>query len=142
MKQGIILGVAVVVVVALGVGIYFLLPSTPSQPKAVSNPAATATATTSVSGGESDNAAYFSQDAKVMFFYSDTCHWCQQQVAVLNEIAKDGYKLKPMNVGTNQDYWKTYNISGTPTFVAPDGDTKVGYQADKAALEAWLDKYK
>lgn len=138
MKQGLIIGIAVIIIVAAGVGIYFLMPSGPSQPQA----AGTTAASTSVSGGENESAAYFSQDAKVMFFYSDTCHWCQQQVAILNEIAKDGYRLKPMNVGTHQDYWKTYNISGTPTFVAPGGDTKVGYQADKAALEAWLDKYK
>ena len=126
MKQGLIIGAAIILLLAAGVGVYFLLPSGPNQPKAVGT----------------QNASYFSESAKVMYFYSDSCSWCIKQKAILEEIAKEGYRVKPMDVGTNQEYWKTYEISGTPTFIAPDGEKKVGYQGDAAALKTWLDKYK
>lgn len=84
---------------------------------------------------------YYSDDAKVMEFYSDYCSWCQKEKQVLAELAPSGYKVKSMNVGTNTDLWKQYNIEGTPTFIAPDGTRLVGYQ-DKEALKAFLDKYK
>lgn len=88
-----------------------------------------------------DTAEYFSEEAKVMFFYSDYCGWCTKQKEVLKELTSEGYKVKPMNVGKNQDLWKQYNIEGTPTFIAPDGTKLVGYQ-DKDKLKAFLDKYK
>jgi protein-disulfide isomerase len=89
----------------------------------------------------STNAEYYSQDAKVMEFYSEYCGWCVKQKDVLASLAKQGYKVKPMDVGAHQDYWQQYGISGTPTFVGPDGQKVVGYQ-DEAALKAFLDKYK
>jgi len=84
---------------------------------------------------------YFDDSAKVMFFYSDYCGWCQKQKEVLKSIAIDGYKVKPMDVGEYPDYWQLYNIEGTPTFVAPDGKRMVGYQKAEE-LKAFLDLYK
>ena len=89
----------------------------------------------------SDTAAYFSDDAKVMMFYSDYCSWCTKEKEVLAEIAKDGYKVKPMNVGKDQSLWQKYSIDGTPAFIAPDGTKLVGYQ-DKDKMKNFLDKYK
>lgn len=100
-------------------------------------------ATPTVAGAETDNSdtPYFSQDAKVMLFYSEYCSWCIKEKEVLKELSKDGYKVKPMDVGKNQSYWTDYQINGTPTFIAPDGTRAVGYQ-DKEKLKAFLDKYK
>lgn len=85
--------------------------------------------------------AYFDENAKVMFFYSDYCGWCQKEKLVLEELAQDGYKVKPMDVGKNEDFWQKYNIEGTPTFVAPDGQRLVGY-TEKEELKKFLDRYK
>lgn len=87
------------------------------------------------------NEDYFSQDAKVMYFYSDYCSWCKKQKDILASISKDGYKVKPMNVGVQTDLWEKYQIKGTPTFIAANGDRLEGYQdADK--LKPWLDQHK
>lgn len=90
---------------------------------------------------ESTDQPYFSQDAKVMLFYSEYCSWCIKQKDVLKELVPDGYRVKPMDVGKNQNYWQEYQITGTPTLIAPDGTKLVGYQ-DKEKLKEFLDKYK
>lgn len=87
------------------------------------------------------NEEYFSQDAKVMLFYSEYCSWCKKQKEVLQELAPQGYRVKPMDVGKNSDLWQQYNIEGTPTFIAPNGTRVVGYQT-KEKLKEFLDKYK
>ncbi|MBM2820440.1 MAG: hypothetical protein HW405_200 [Candidatus Berkelbacteria bacterium] len=85
---------------------------------------------------------FFAEDAKVMYFYSDFCHWCQKEKdEVLPGLGKDGYRVKSMNVGQNPDLGKQYNISGTPTFVASNGDRLVGFQ-ETAALKTFLDQHK
>lgn len=90
----------------------------------------------------SQNKEFFDQNAKVMFFYSDLCHWCQkEETEVLPDLGKEGYRVKPMDVGTSPDLWKQYNIEGTPTFIAGNGDRLVGFQ-DKDTLKKWLDQHK
>jgi len=46
-----------------------------------------------------------------------------------------------MNVGENPDLWKQYNIEGTPTFIAANGERLVSFQK-KDALKSWLDQHK
>jgi hypothetical protein len=88
------------------------------------------------------NKEFFDQNAKVMFFYSDLCHWCQkEETDVLPDLGKAGYRLKPMDVGANPDLWQQYKIEGTPTFIAANGDKLVGFQ-DKDTLQKWLDAHK
>jgi len=88
---------------------------------------------------------YFSESASVMYFYQDTCSWCIKEKDVLNKLADEGYRVKPMNIGTNhqenQGYWQQYNISGTPAFIASNGDRLEGYH-DYDSLKAWLDQHK
>lgn len=91
--------------------------------------------------GVTTSVTYFSDTAKVMYFYSDSCHWCQKQKEVLQELAKDGYQVKPMDLGKNQDLAKQYNVSGTPTFIVEGGERVEGYQT-KDQLKPLLDKYK
>jgi len=98
------------------------------------------TSSPQVSGATSE-AAYFDDNASVMFFYSDYCGHCVAQKADLEKMAPEGYRVKPMNVGEHQDYWQQYNIEGTPTFVAKNGDRLVGHR-DITELKAWLDQHK
>ncbi|MFA6423030.1 MAG: thioredoxin family protein [Patescibacteria group bacterium] len=83
-------------------------------------------------------ADYFDDSSPVMFFYSESCGWCTKEKTVLAELAKEGYRVKPMDVGKNQNYWQDYNISGTPTFIGKDGQKETGYK-EKDALKSWLD---
>lgn len=90
-------------------------------------------------------ADYYDENAPVMEFYQDTCSWCIKEKSVLEQLGAQGYKVKPMNIGPNypdhQSWWKDYNVSGTPTFVAKNGDKLEGYQNyDK--LKAFLDLHK
>ncbi len=92
--------------------------------------------------GEQNSSDYFSADAKVMYFYSDFCHWCQKEKdEVLSKLGPEGYQVKPMNVGEKPDLGQQYNISGTPTFIAANGERLVGFQTIDQ-LKPWLDQHK
>ncbi len=84
---------------------------------------------------------YFAEDAKVMYFYTDTCHWCEKEKEVLNELAKEDFRVKGMNLGEKSELAKEYNVSGTPTFISENGDRLEGYQTiDK--LKPWLEEHR
>lgn len=86
------------------------------------------------------NAPAFASDASpVMYFYSDNCQFCLKQKPILEELAKDGYRVKLMDVRTNPNYWQKYQVTGTPTFLAKDGERLSGLQ-DKETLRAFLDQ--
>lgn len=92
--------------------------------------------------GTSSDQSYFAEDAKVSYFYSDFCHWCKKESdEVLKPLAQEGYKVKPMNIGEKPEYGQQFNVTGTPTFIASNGDRLVGFQA-KDALKAFLDAHK
>lgn len=92
--------------------------------------------------GESTSDSYFSEDAPVMFFYSEKCSWCQKEkTEVLSKLGPLGYKVKPMDVAVSPNLWKDYSISGTPTFIAKNGDKLEGFQTEDV-LKKWLDQHK
>lgn len=92
-----------------------------------------------VSGVTTDN--YFADDAKVMYFYSDGCSWCIKEKEVLGKLGAEGYRVKSMNVGNDPSLWETYKVSGTPTFIAENGDRLEGYQTEDK-LKPFLDAHK
>ena len=94
------------------------------------------------STGFFENQTYFSEDAKVMFFYSNFCGPCQREKTdVLPILGEQGYRVKPMNVGEKPELGAGYNIEGTPTFIAANGDRLTGYQ-ELPVLKSWLDVHK
>lgn len=98
-----------------------------------------------VSGESTEIQAYFDENATVMYFYQDTCSWCIKEKDVLTKLGAEGYRVKPMNIGANQPdnqgFWQQYNISGTPAFIAKNGDRLEGY-SDYNKLKPWLDQHK
>lgn len=90
---------------------------------------------------EKEEAVYFDDNAKVMYFYSDYCSWCLKEKEVLTKLGGEGYRVKPMDVGKNPEYWEQYKISGTPSFIAASGEILVGYK-EYDELRAWLDANK
>ena len=130
--------VSLIVVVGLGLFGYFRL----SKKEVSLSPEPSS----EVAGVQEENSppagdSYFAEDAKVMYFYSEACHWCLEEKKVLEELGKEGYKVKPMNVGEKPELWKQYNVSGTPTFIASNGERLPGYQK-KEPLKKWLDEHK
>ena len=91
--------------------------------------------------GKEELVDYFDETAKVMYFYSDNCSWCSKQEEVLIELAKEGYRVRPMDVGTDPQLFEKYNIQGTPTFISDNGEQLVGFR-EKAELKTWLDEHK
>lgn len=129
--------IGLILVVGLGLIGYLKL----SKKSIIANPQPSTAEIAGQSTADS-NTAYFNNDAKVMFFYSDFCHWCQKEKdEVLPEIGKAGLSVKPMNVGENPALGAQYNISGTPTFVASNGDRLVGFQTIDQ-LKPFLDQHK
>jgi hypothetical protein len=135
MSQKLILGIIVAVVVIGGLGYWGYRVNT-----SISGGAGP-----QVSGATDETPIYFSDSAQVMYFYQDTCTWCIKEKDVLNQLGAQGYRVKPMNIGSNhpenQSFWKDYNISGTPTFVANNKDHLDGYQ-NIDTLKAFLDQHK
>lgn len=128
--------IALIFVVGLGLVGYLKL----SKKEVVANPLPSIE-NQQVAGATADQ-SFFSQDAKVMFFYSDYCHWCQkEETEVLTPLAKEGYSVKPMNIGENPAFGQQYNVTGTPTFIAQNGDHLVGFQTQDV-LKNWLDQHK
>lgn len=87
-------------------------------------------------------AASFASDASpVMYFYRDDCKYCIQQKPILEELSKEGFRVKLMDVGRNPALWKQYGITGTPTFVNSKNpqDRLTGLQP-KDTLRVWLEK--
>ncbi len=76
----------------------------------------------------------------VYYFYSEACHYCQQEKPIVERLINESYNIIWMDVGIHPDYWQTYGIQGTPTFIASNGEKKVGLtQYDE--LKAWLDQH-
>ena len=74
-----------------------------------------------------------------MYFYADTCHWCQQEKPIVEELEKEGVKFKKMNVGENRDLITQYNVEGTPTFIFKD-KRLTGFQSKEAIRNLWEGK--
>ncbi len=73
---------------------------------------------------------------EILYFYSDGCHWCQEQKPIIEELEKEEVKFKYMDVGKNRDLINEYNISGTPTFMI--GDKKLeGFQDKDVINKLW-----
>jgi len=84
---------------------------------------------------------YFSENAKIMYFYSDGCHWCQEQKEILGQLGYEGYRFKPIDVmdTSNAGLMEEYGIMGTPTFAASP-NVQLPHYADYDELKAWLNK--
>lgn len=127
----------IVLILIVGLGLFGYLKL--SKKKVIANPLPSIS--NQVAGTTSDQ-AYFAEDAKVSYFYSDFCHWCQKEKAeVLEPLSKEGYTVKPMNVGEKPELGTQFQVTGTPTFIASNGDRLVGFQ-DKDKLKAFLDTHK
>lgn len=130
-------GIIVVVLIGLVIGIWAAVRGSESK---------TATQTEEkpqIAGTQANSEKYFSDTAKVKYFYSPSCHWCQEEAKVLEKLSEQGYKVRPMDVNNDpaRQEFVDAGFSGTPSFLGPDSQKKVGYQ-DEGELKAFLEKYK
>lgn len=77
---------------------------------------------------------------EILYFYSDNCHWCQQQKPIVEELEKEGVKFKYMNIGENRDLINQYNIEGTPTFIL--GEKRLDGYKNKDILKKFWEENK
>lgn len=145
-KSMFVVGVVLLAVIIIGLSIWgFKRSKNPNsnQPKNEGN---------SIASVITGNEPYYSSEAKVMEFYQPACGWCLKEAPILEELSKEGYKVKPMDASTDPNFWaqlpngqintkSVYKLKGTPTFIAPDGARLEGFQS-KETLKAFLDKYK
>ncbi len=73
----------------------------------------------------------------VAYYFNENCKYCSKQLDVLWALSQEGFRVKPVDVGTSPGAWEKYGVSGVPTFVASDGSRLVG-QKDGKTLEKWL----
>jgi len=85
---------------------------------------------------------YFDDNANVMYFYSPNCSHCIQEKPILTELAKEGFRVKPMNIQDNASLADQYKIKGTPEFISQkDGARLEGFR-EKDPLRDWLSQHK
>lgn len=129
--------IGLILVVGLGLVGYLKI----SKKEVIANPVATSQ-DKEVAGTSTETPAYFSESAKVSYYYSDYCHWCtKEKDEVLTPLGQEGYSVKPVNLGEKPELAKQNNVSGTPTFIAENGERLTGFQS-KEVLKAFLDKNK
>jgi len=128
--------ISLIILVGLGLVGYLKL----SKKSILANPTGS---NQGVAGSTTASPSYFSENATVLYFYTDTCHWCIKEKDVLAELGKEGYQVKPMNLGEKPELASQYKVTGTPTFIAKngEGERQAGF-LDKDPLKAWLDKNK
>ncbi|MBI4361456.1 thioredoxin family protein [Candidatus Micrarchaeota archaeon] len=92
----------------------------------------------SVAGGASK---FASDQSPVWYFYRDDCHFCQQQKPILEDLALEGYRVKLVDLNAQPALWQQYGITGTPTFVADNGQgERLEGLTQKAELKAYFDR--
>ena len=139
MKKDTALVILVGLIIVVGLGIYGFMKISNKNSGLAPQPIQTAAGSSDASSAH--EGSYFAEDAKVMYFYSDWCHWCQKEKEeVLPELGKLGLKVKPMNVGTDPSLGQKYNVTGTPTFIAANGDRLVGFQ-NLESLKDFVEKH-
>lgn len=85
---------------------------------------------------------YFDDSANVMYFYSPNCSHCIEEKPILEELATEGFRVKPMNTLDNPSVADQYKIKGTPEFISvKDGARLEGFQ-EKESLKKWLSEHK
>lgn len=91
---------------------------------------------------QSQTEPYFDDNANVMYFYSPNCSHCLQEKPILTELAKEGFRVKPMNTLDNPSVADQYKIKGTPEFISQkDGQRLEGFH-EKEPLKVWLTQHK
>jgi len=92
--------------------------------------------------GQNQTQPYFDDSANVMYFYSPNCSHCNDEKPILTELAKEGFRVKPMNTMDNASIADQYKIKGTPEFISQkDGARLQGFQ-QKEALKSWLEAHR
>lgn len=76
--------------------------------------------------------------AVTQYFYSDFCHWCQEEKNVIQQLEGEGYPFSWMSVDEHPNYWQDYNLSGTPTFILGNQRTS-GYK-NYNELKVWINQ--
>ena len=76
----------------------------------------------------------------VYYFFRAGCHFCEQEDPIIENLTNEGYNIVWMDVGIHQDYIEKYGVSGTPTFLASNGERHAGF-LEYDALKAWLDQH-
>ena len=90
--------------------------------------------------GASAQASYVSAKSPVIYVYQDDCVHCQAMHPIMVDLGSQGYRVNALDAQTNTSIWTIYNVSGTPTWIAANGDRLVGEQSE-ADLKAWLDSH-
>ncbi len=88
--------------------------------------------------GSGNAVPYFDSSSPVKYYYSDSCTHCIAMKPILTKLAGEGYRVNPQNVDKNPALWN--DISGTPTWIAANGEKIVGQQSEEV-IKAWLDSH-
>lgn len=134
--------ILIIVVVAIILAFNYSSQNTTSETQATTTNQTVAgtSAGETTTAPTSEQKSYFDNASKVMYFWSPACSWCQKESVELENLAKEGYRVKNMNVQADSSLWEKYSVTGTPTFIAEDGSRLEGYnQAD--TLRPWLEAH-
>ncbi len=131
----------VVGLILVAVVLYFIFRGQPEETSPLPSPIATLSSSPAITPTDTPATSIPTpeQQTSVMYFYSDSCSWCQKQSPIIAQLEQEGYSFTMMDVVANSNYWQDYNVSGTPTLVSSTGMRLEGYQ-EYNSLKTWIDQ--
>lgn len=89
---------------------------------------------------QNNNSEIPADSSEILYFYSETCHWCQKQKPIVEELEKEGVKFKWVNLDEDRESGTQYQITGTPTFII--GDKRLEGFREKEVLKNFWEENK
>ena len=75
----------------------------------------------------------------VFYFTADWCNPCKKVKPIVEDLIKDGYRFQIIDVDTEKDLVKSFEIKSVPTFIAIENNKEtnrvVGSQTKQSLLE-------
>ena len=91
---------------------------------------------------QTETEPYFDDSANVMYFYSPNCSFCIKEKPILADLAKEGYRVKPIDIQANPGFAIQYDVKGTPYFISQKDGAKLNGFQEKEPLKKFLEEHK
>lgn len=91
-----------------------------------------------LSSSSNSTEPYFSDSSPVLYFYREDCVHCVAMKPILSDLAKEGFRVKPMEFYSHPEDATKYSVQGTPTWINPLNNDKLVGETSIEYLRTFL----
>ena len=77
---------------------------------------------------------------KLLDFYADWCQPCKMQAPVIDELKKEGFNVKKVDIDTEEELTSKYGVMSIPTMIVVENGKEIkrfmGVQSKATLVEA------